>query len=100
MDPSTIAALSGAPATVVLAYFIIALLRDRKVERRDFLRALAAERMAIERLGVTIQRQSALLLTAVEFMAPGRSEAIKAEVTELFRPPDRAEPPYENGEDG
>lgn len=101
MDPSTIAALSGAPATVVLAYLIVAFMRDRKAERRDFLRALSAERTVIEGLGVTIQRQSALLLTAIEYLAPGRGNAIQARVSELFqRPAVPVAIDHEDGEDG
>jgi hypothetical protein len=99
VDPSVIAALSGAPASLVLAYFIIAQQRDRKMERRDYLRSMAADRHAIEGLSITIQRQSALLLTAVEYIAPGRGEAIQRRVTELFQQP--TAPPYdhEQGED-
>lgn len=85
MDPSIIAALSGAPATVVLVYLIIFLVKDHKAERKDFLSALMSERKAIERLGTFIQRQSALLIVVAETIAPGRSANIQRQVEKLFQ---------------
>lgn len=77
MDPATIAALSGAPPTVILAWVIFWLLRDRR-------RGDANRDRVLNRLAVTIQRQSALLLVVVEHIVPGRAEEVERQVRRLY----------------
>lgn len=77
MDPAVVAALSGAPPSVVLAYIVVVLMRDRR-------RSEAAHLKALQRLELAIRRQSALLLVVAETMMPGRAKQIDAQLDRLF----------------
>jgi hypothetical protein len=84
MSPEIIAALSGAPASLLCIYIVAVLLKERANGQRDFLAALAEERRAIGDLRALIQRQSGLLLVLIESIAPGRSSTIERDVDRLF----------------